>query len=93
MSHVQVEKQTHRYVATVDGAAGEAELIFTMIAPDLMAANHAYAPPNLRGSGAALALVERMVADARAEGFKVRPLCSYVRAKFRERDDWRDVLA
>ena len=93
MSHVRVEKQAHRYVAIVAGAPGEAELTFTMIAPDLMTANHAYAPPNLRGSGAALALVERMVADARAEGFRVRPLCSYVRAKFRERDDWRDVLA
>lgn len=93
MSSVEVEKQAHRYVATVSGAPGEAELTFTMAGPDLMTANHAYAPPNLRGSGAALALVERMVADARAEGFKVRPLCSYVRAKFRERDDWRDVLA
>ena len=93
MSQITVERQAHRYVATVEGAAGEAELTFTMVAPDLMTANHAYAPQRLRGTGAALALVERMVANARADGFKVRPLCSYVRAKFRERDDWRDILA
>jgi predicted GNAT family acetyltransferase len=82
-----------RYVARLDSVAGEAELNFSMPAPDLMSADHAYAPHHLRGTGVSSALVGHMVADARAGGFKVRPLCSYVRAQFGAHPEWADVLA
>ena len=56
-------------------------------------ADHTLVPPEIGNRGVAARLVERMVADARAEGFKIRPLCSYVVAAFRRHPDWADVHA
>jgi predicted GNAT family acetyltransferase len=81
-----------RYVARIDGLEGEAELVFTRRGKDLLSADHSFSPEGLRGSGAALALVERLVADARDRGFRIIPLCPYVRAKYAEHPDWADVM-
>ena len=56
-------------------------------------ADHTLVPPEIGNRGIAARLVERMVADARAEGFKIRPLCSYVVAAFKRHPDWADVSA
>lgn len=81
-----------RYVARIDHVEGEAELTFTRRSPALISADHTSAPPSMRGTGVALALVERLIADARAEAFKVMPLCSYVRTQFDRHPEWADVL-
>lgn len=46
----------------------------------------------MKGTGAAKALVEHMIADARANGFKVIPLCPYVRAQYSKHPEWSDVI-
>jgi hypothetical protein len=38
-------------------------------------------------------LVDAMVADAREQGFKVGPACSYVAAKFDQHPEWADLRA
>ena len=81
-----------RYIARVDGIDGEAELTFTWRGEHLVSADHTFAPESLRGTGAAMALVERLVADARADGFKIIPLCPYIRAKYEAHPNWRDVM-
>ena len=86
------DRRHGRYVARVAGLDGEAELVFTWRGDQLLSADHSFAPDALRGSGAALALVERLVADARAQGFRIIPLCPYVRAKYVEHPDWADVM-
>jgi hypothetical protein len=94
---IVIEKQANgsrgRYVAVLDGVEGEAELTFTVRAPDLVSADHTGTAPNMRGMGVAAALVERLVADARAEGFRIVPRCSYVRAQFEKHPEWSDLLA
>ncbi len=82
-----------RYVGLIAGIEGEAELFFTRRSAALLSADHAEAPMSMRGTGAALALVERMVDDARSEGFKILPRCSYVRYQFGQHPEWADVLA
>ncbi len=82
-----------RYVARIDGVDGEAVLAFTVRGPKRISADHTEAPESMRGTGAALALVERMIADARASGFKVVPLCPYVLAQSKRHPEWADVLA
>lgn len=54
---------------------------------------HTFVPPDMRGQGIAQQLVEAIVADARAEGFRIVPQCSYADVLFRRNADWADVLA
>ena len=49
-------------------------------------------PDAMRGTGAGLRLVERLVADARAEGVKIVALCPFVKAQARRHPDWADVI-
>lgn len=82
-----------RYVARVEGFPGEAELTFTRDDPSVVIASHTGTPVALRGQGVAMALVERLVADARAEGFRIVPLCSFVEAQFERHPEWSDLRA
>ena len=86
-----------RYAARVKGVEEEAELTFSRpnraVLPAVIVADHTFAPNSMRGMGVAQALVERLFADARADGAKIRPACSYVRAQFARHPDWADVLA
>jgi predicted GNAT family acetyltransferase len=57
------------------------------------AAEHTLVPPAIGGRGVAARLVEAMIADARRQGFKIAPLCSYVDAAFRQHPEWSDLRA
>ena len=81
-----------RYVARIDGIEGEAELFFTIRNPRLISADHTEAPASMRGTGAAMALVDHMIGDARASGFKIIPICPYVLAQCRKHPEWSDVM-
>lgn len=81
-----------RYVARVAGIDAEAELTYTHRGPGLISADHTGAPDSLRGTGAAAALVDYMIADARRGGFRIIPLCPYVRARYEKHPEWQDVM-
>ena len=81
-----------RYVGHVAGVDAEAEITFTHRGPDLISADHTGAPDVLKGTGVAAAMVDYMVADARARGFKIIPLCPYVRARYAKHPEWRDAF-
>jgi uncharacterized protein len=81
-----------RYVVHI--APGfEGEMTYRRIAPDVIAIDHTGVPREYRGKGIAEALVERGIADARAQGVKIVPLCSYVVAQFRRHPEWEDLRA
>lgn len=82
-----------RYVAKLAGFDGEAELTFARLEGNRLLADHTLTPMAMRGRGVASALVERMVADARREGFKVVPQCPFVVALFDQHADWADIRA
>ena len=82
-----------RYVGRIDGIDGEAEITFTRRSPNLISADHTNAPESMRGTGAAMALVTRMIADARLEGFKIIPVCPYVQAQYMRHPEWADVMS
>lgn len=54
---------------------------------------HTFVPPEMRGQGVAQQLVEAIVADARAEGFRLVPQCSYAEVLFKRRPEWADLVA
>jgi predicted GNAT family acetyltransferase len=86
------KEDSGRYVATVDGIDAEAELTFTYRGPRLVSADHTEAAEALKGTGAAAALAQYLVLDARANDFKIVPLCPYVRAQYLKHPDWQDVM-
>ena len=81
-----------RYVARVAGVEGEGELTLSKLSDTMVIADHTAVPDSMRGMGVARALAERLVADARAAGQKIVPLCPFVRAEAMRRDDWGDVI-
>lgn len=89
----ELEPTRGRYVGRVPDHAAEAELTFERVNPRLIVADHTLTPAPLRGRGIATVLVEHMVADARREGFKIRPTCPFVVALFDRRPEWSDLRA
>ncbi len=89
--HLSADGSKGRYVITRDGA--EAELTYAIVSPALLIADHTGVPDAFRGTGAGLAMIGRMVQDARAEGFKVMPLCTFVNATRLKHPEWADVFA
>ncbi|MEM7490412.1 MAG: GNAT family N-acetyltransferase [Pseudomonadota bacterium] len=89
-------------IAREDGESGgrwvlhageyEAEMTYSRMGVGRIIVDHTGVPQALRGSGAGLALAERMVADMRAEGTRVIALCPFVKAQARKHPDWADVV-
>lgn len=68
------------------------DLSFSLTSPTLIIADHTGVPDALRGKGAGLTLVKRLVADARAEGVKIVPLCPFMNAQAQRHSEWADVF-
>ena len=81
-----------RYVAHIDGVEGEAELTFSRSSATLVSADQTFALDFIRGIGAAKALADRLIADARTEGFKILPLCPYVKSQYLHHPEWADAM-
>lgn len=87
------ETATHgRYVVHITPDA-EGEMTFRRLGDNTILIDHTGVPRPYRNTGIAQQLVDRMIADARAEGIKVVPLCSYVAAQFKRHPEWADLLA
>lgn len=71
---------------------GEAELTYSILTPVKVIADHTFVPKALEGQGIARRLLDRLLADARAEGFRIMPLCPYVNAQARKHPEWADLV-
>lgn len=87
----EVSGHKGRYVIRENG--DEAELTYSITTPELVIADHTFVPDSFRGTGAGLALVKRLITDARAEGFKIMPLCPFVNAQRLRHPEWADAFA
>ena len=90
ITHEEAESRG-RYVTKLDGH--EAELTYSRAGDHQIIADHTGVPPEIGGRGVGTALARAMIADARAKGLKIVPLCPFVNALFRRNPDWRDLLA
>ena len=80
------------YVVDLPGVERQAEL--TWVTRDgVRHANHTFVPPEMRGKGIAGKLVDALIADAREQGFRIAPNCSYVEAAFRRNPEWAALRA
>ena len=82
-----------RYVAMVDGAEDTGHLDWVARGEGVRVATHTLVPPPIGGRGVAAKLVEAMVNDARAQGFRIDPRCSYVEVMFRRNKEWGELRA
>jgi hypothetical protein len=81
-----------RYVGRVAGVADEGEMTYSRVSPKLIIVDHTGVPDSLRGKGVGAALARRVVADARAHGFKIVPLCPFFRSQWERHPEWADVI-
>jgi len=81
-----------RFVARIGGLEGEGELTISKVSDVLVIADHTLVPNTLRGTGAAWKLVEALIADARAKGYRIMPLCPFVKAQSQKHPEWSDVI-
>lgn len=87
----EVSGNKGRYV--IRQGADEAELTYSVTSPVLVIADHTFVPDAFRGTGAGLAMLTRLVADARTEGFKIMPLCPFVNAQRKRHPEWADAFS
>ncbi|HML44990.1 GNAT family N-acetyltransferase [Roseixanthobacter pseudopolyaromaticivorans] len=87
---VHEEPETGRFVLELDG-----ETVFADCErkAGLIAIHHVYAPPSLRGTGAADRLMTGIAAQARDEGTRIVGHCRYADAWLRQSAEYRDLLA
>ena len=81
------------YHAAVPGSEAIGRLTYQRRDDDVLVADHTLVPPEIGGRGVAARLVEALVADARTEGNRIVPQCSYVEAAFRRHPEWADLRA
>ena len=89
--HEALGRAGGRWFVVVDGH--ECELTYSSRASELITLDHTGVPDAMRGRGVGAMLVRRAVEDARADGFKIVPQCSFAQAQFDRHEDWGDVLA
>ncbi|MEL6573362.1 MAG: GNAT family N-acetyltransferase [Pseudomonadota bacterium] len=91
MSDWVISKETadrkRRYVIKHEGG-GESDLTYSALSESRVIADHAVVDPAFEGQGLGLALVQALIADAEADGFKIIPLCPYVNAQRRKHPEW-----
>lgn len=79
-----------RYHACIDGY--EVEMTYRLTDARTMVIDHTFVAPALRGRQVGEALVARGVVDARRDGRRIVPLCSFVKVQLARHREWQDVL-
>ena len=76
-------------------APGEtmAEMTYRQTGTDQLIIDHTEVPDAFRGTGTGMRLLKRLMADARAEGRKIIPICPFAAAQFERHPEWSDMLA
>lgn len=82
-----------RYVVRLEDIEEPAVLDYRWLRKDLMVAVHTGVPDAMQGRGVGRVLVDRLIADARAGGYRIVPQCPYVRAQYERHPEWADVMA
>lgn len=80
-----------RYEIEIDGHLAVAE--YVVESSGRVVFTHTFVPPELRGRGLAEKLVRRALDDAREQGHRVVPACSYVATFIERHEQFQTLLA
>ncbi|AXC50736.1 N-acetyltransferase [Paracoccus suum] len=96
MSEITFAKQDDgrhgRYTARIQGIDAEGELTFTHRGPGVISADHTGVPDEIGDRGVGKALLDHMLADARANGFRIIPVCPFIRAQYARHPEWAELF-
>jgi predicted GNAT family acetyltransferase len=91
MDIVSEETGSHgRYSTTVEGHTGE--MTYSRSSPHLIIIDHTAVADALRGQGGGQALAAHAIDEARKGGWKIIPLCPFMRAQTQRHPEWQDVI-
>lgn len=90
MTLVTQDIERSRFTAIVDGVLC---VLDYQLQDNIMAIVHTGVPSQVGGRGIAAELTRFALDTARANGWKVRPLCSYAEVYMRRHPDYNDLLA
>ena len=93
MSEVEREDRGSKRRYVIRRPEGEAELTLSVLTPQRVIADHTLVPEALRGQGLADELLQALLADARAQGFTIVPLCPFVASQARRHPEWAALFA
>lgn len=96
MSDISITREDRptggRYVARIEGIDAEGEITFTRPRDGVISANHTGVPEAMAGKGVANALLNFMLDDARKTGFRIVPVCPFVRKQYTRHPEWADLF-
>ncbi len=81
-----------QYRARVEGSHFIGRLEWTRQG-DVLVVEHTVVPPEIGGRGIATVLLDAVIADAREQGFRIDPKCSFAARKFAQHPEWGDLRA
>jgi len=90
MSELRNDRQRSRYEMDEQGLTSYADY---RLQGDRLYLDYVFAPPALRGAGAAGRLMAALAVDARERGLKITPICGYAAAWLKRSPEFRDLVS
>ncbi|ETI70537.1 GNAT family N-acetyltransferase [Neobacillus vireti] len=88
------KKESNRFYKQDETGKLLAEVIYEPNGEQQVLLTHTFVDSSLRGQGVAEQLVDCVVAEMKAEGKKIVPVCSFAVALFKRKPDkYKDVIA
>lgn len=91
MIEIIYEPQKNR-AAAYDGNKNIGESTYAK-SGSLWTINHTFVESNYGGQGIAAQLIAKLVSEARANGAKIIPVCSFAKREFEKKEEYSDVLS
>ena len=89
MSALHNNREQSRYEMQEQGATAYADY---RLQGERLYLDYVFAPPALRGSGAAGRLMAAVAAEARDKGLKITPICGYAAVWLKRSHEFRDLV-
>ncbi len=92
MNEFEVKKGTNKFYVGESNDNFIAHITYVYEKENVIAIDHTFVSPELRGKQIASKLLAEVVKMAREEDIKVIPICSYAVAKLTRNDEYIDIL-
>lgn len=92
MNEYEVKKGNNKFYVGESNDNFLAHITYIYEKENVIAVDHTFVSPELRGKSIAAKLLAELVKMARKEDLKVIPICSYAVAKLTRNDEYEDIL-